>query len=107
MISEPVQLRLHTPVRPQQKNGERNLWEMVCDLRDGELHIPYHQREFVWPPTKCCASSSRWPCRSCSGGGSTRPRGSSVFAPYTSRQLRDRAPAGCTGGDGVDRPSPY
>jgi hypothetical protein len=47
VISEPVQLRLHTPVRPQQKNGERNLWEMVCDLRDGELHIPYHQRELV------------------------------------------------------------
>jgi len=51
-MSEPIQLRLHTPVRPQQKNGERNMWEMVSDLREGELHIPYHQREFVWPPDK-------------------------------------------------------
>lgn len=30
-----------------------------------------------------------------------------VFAAYTSRQLRDRALASCTGGDAVDRPSLY
>jgi hypothetical protein len=30
-----------------------------------------------------------------------------VLTNYTSRQLRDRALASCTGGDGVDRPSPY
>lgn len=30
-----------------------------------------------------------------------------IFARYTSKQLRDRALASCTGGDTEDRPSPY
>ncbi len=30
-----------------------------------------------------------------------------VFDSYTSAQLRDRAIASCTGGDDIDRPSPY
>lgn len=30
-----------------------------------------------------------------------------VFETYSSRQLRDRALASCTGGDTTDRPSPY
>lgn len=30
-----------------------------------------------------------------------------VFAQYTSNQLRNRALASCTGGDTMDRPSPY
>lgn len=30
-----------------------------------------------------------------------------VLDTYTSRQLRDRAVASCTGGDDIDRPSPY
>ena len=47
-----VQLKLTGPVLQSQWNGERSLWEMVNDLRGGRLHIPFHQREFVWPREK-------------------------------------------------------
>lgn len=52
MKQQAVQLKLTGPVLQSQWNGERSLWEMVSDLRGGRLHIPFHQREFVWPQEK-------------------------------------------------------
>lgn len=48
MLQQSTQLRLQRPAPLAQKDGTRNLWEVVNDLRNGMLHVPFHQREFVW-----------------------------------------------------------